>query len=102
MADMDIGAKERDDKLATDQKATMDMIAALAQQVSQLQNQYISTPNHTNIPNGISKSDQIRDLMAQVKNDPVYALRTFFEGSTIIESDNTRLDVANLDTLEED
>lgn len=48
------------------------------------------------------KTDQIRDLVAQVMDDPVYTLRTFYEGSTIAETCSTKGDIANLETLDAD
>lgn len=108
IAENDKDARERNQEMAAALKASHDMMANMAMLIQQStqnakQFNFTTSNNSAHIPTVHSKTEQIRDLMAQIRDDdPVYALRTFFEGSTIIESSHTKLDVANLDTLEED
>jgi hypothetical protein len=108
MAENDKDARERNEEMAAALKASHDMMANMAMLIQQStqnaqQFNFTTSDNSANLPTVHSKTEQIRDLMAQIKDDdPVFALRTFFEGSTIIESYHTKHDIANLDTLEED
>jgi hypothetical protein len=111
MVENDREVRERYLQFAASQKAQTDMLAMLlaqqaqqASQFSQLQQQFISnkSDNSNNYQNASTKADQLRELTAQVKYDPLDALRTWYEGSTIVESYPSKHDIANLETLEED
>lgn len=101
-------AKERDLQFAAGQKAQTEMLAVLlAQQqaqFAQLQQQFMTNTSDspTTPQNPSTKAEQLRELTSQVKYDPLDALRTWYEGSTIIESYTTKHDIAVLETLEED
>lgn len=111
--------KERDLRLAAEAKAHSEQLAAtmtaqleaqmsvlLASQFAKLEQNFVgANPSKTVQDEQIaaSKTDQIRDLVAKVRDDPVFALRNFFEGSTVIEGNTAKSsDIADLSTLEDD
>jgi ribosomal protein L16 Arg81 hydroxylase len=111
--------KERDMRLAAEAKAHSEQLAAamaaqleaqmsalLATQFAKLEQNFVgaNAPQNTQEEQIVaSKTDQIRDLIVKVKDDPVFALRNFFEGSTVIEGNTAKAsDIADLATLEDD
>lgn len=112
-------AKERDLRLAAEAKAHSEQLAAtmtaqieaqmsalLAAQFAKLEQNFVGSNATTNVQDEqilATKTDQIRDLIAKVRDDPVFALRNFFEGSTVIEGNTAKSsDIADLSTLEDD
>lgn len=107
--------RERDLRLAAEARAhseqlhatmTAQLEALMASQFAKLQQNFVGVNAAQSCQDEqivASKTDQIRELIAKVKDDPVFALRNFFEGSTIIENNMSKLsDIADLTTLEDD